>query len=230
MKKIFDFGKIDFEKRGAKRNRATVTIELKEKENGQKVFTASGSIWDAREYDIIAGGQCLDDMRPYLKGSRLFLKIFKLWEKYHLNDMRPYCEHQKALGWDKLASEKIKIYRYKMTGEAIQKRNRAEREAMDAIKTGETYQASAENLKFLSLSYIIETETETLGEDLAQLYKLAEIEEKAKGWTEQKEHSAGILCKPCPVCGYKYGTAWKYEEIGAEDLKTIYELFGGACN
>lgn len=228
MKKFFDFGKIDFEKKGAKRNRATVTIELKEKENGQKVFTASGSIWDAREYDIIAGGQCLDDMRPYLKGNMLFLKIFKLWEKYHLNDMRPYCEHQKALGWDRLASETIKIYKYKMTSEAIQEQNRAEREAMEAIKKGETYQASPKDLKFLNLRYTIETERETLGEDLAQFYKLAEIEEKAKGWTEQKEHSAGILCKPCPVCGYKYGTAWKYEEIDPKDIKTIYELLGGA--
>lgn len=224
MKKNFDFGKIDFEKKGAKRNRATVTIELKEKENGQKVFTASGSIWDARDYDTIAGGQCLDDMRPYLKNNILFLKIFKLWQKYHLNDMRPYCEHQKALGWDKLASEKIKIYKYKMTSEALQQQQRAESEAVNAIKNGEVYQASAQDLKLLNLKYIIETESGTLSEDIKEFYKLEETEEIMKGWTKEIEHSEGILCKACPVCGYKYGTEWKYEEINPNDLKTIYDL------
>lgn len=32
-------------------------------------------------------------------------------------------------------------------------------------------------------------------------------------WARPEEHPRGVLGKPCPVCGYKYGTAWKVEEI-----------------
>ena len=28
------------------------------------------------------------------------------------------------------------------------------------------------------------------------------------GHVYQRENSDGILCKPCPICGYKYGTKW----------------------
>jgi hypothetical protein len=35
-------------------------------------------------------------------------KIAEIWERYHLNDMRPYCEHQKEMGWHKLPIDESK--------------------------------------------------------------------------------------------------------------------------
>jgi len=32
-------------------------------------------------------------------------------------------------------------------------------------------------------------------------------------WVRPTEHSEGLLTKPCPVCGYKYGTAWLHENL-----------------
>ena len=61
MKKRFDFGCIDFERRGKAVNRVTVDMEYKE-ENGKKRFSVSASVWNSRRSDIIAGGQCLDTM------------------------------------------------------------------------------------------------------------------------------------------------------------------------
>jgi hypothetical protein len=32
-------------------------------------------------------------------------------------------------------------------------------------------------------------------------------------WIRKDEHPAGLLCVPCPVCGYKYGSEWKFEQL-----------------
>lgn len=73
-------------------------------------------------------GQCVDEIRagnPVAPWTREMVdKFCDIWDEWHLNDRRPYCEHQKALGW-----------------------------------------------------------------------------------LRENEHPDGILCKPCPVCGYKYGTS-----------------------
>ena len=33
------------------------------------------------------------------------------------------------------------------------------------------------------------------------------------GWLKPEEHPEGLLCRPCPVCGYRYGTSWVREEV-----------------
>lgn len=49
------------------------------------------------------------------------------------------------------------------------------------------------------------------------------IDGKAKGWLYESQ--GGILGKPCPVCGYKYGSAWIYHPIPENDLQEIKKLF-----
>ena len=49
-------------------------------------------------------------------------------------------------------------------------------------------------------------------------------EEKTLGWLRPDEHPEGILTKPCPVCGYKYGTTWKTEQVPEEVLQFLYNL------
>lgn len=43
--------------------------------------------------------------------------------------------------------------------------------------------------------------------------------QSTKGWTYEKD--GGILCKACPVCGYKYGSAWQYMPITAYIIEEI---------
>lgn len=47
-------------------------------------------------------GQCVDAIReghPCDKWTREMLdKFCSIWDEWHLNDMRPYCKHQKELG------------------------------------------------------------------------------------------------------------------------------------
>ena len=94
MEKTFDFGKIDYYGKGRKINRVTVKVCLEEK-GVKDVFTASGMILNSKETDCICGGQCLDEIAKYVKDP-VFLEIYDLWKKYHLNDMHAGTPKQEA--------------------------------------------------------------------------------------------------------------------------------------
>lgn len=226
MKKRFDFGFIDYEGRGKALNRVYVDMEYKE-ENGKKRFSVSASVWNSRRSDIVAGGQCLDTIAPYISDP-VYTKILRLWELYHLNDMHPECEHQAAAGWRNEAVKKVNLYKFTMTTEAISEQHKIKNAVIQAAKDGESLRLSHEKRFILSLDYSITTHADTLPENLAPYYKLKETEIKALGWLRETEHPHGILSKPCPVCGYKYGSSWVYFPIPEDDEKIIIELLGGA--
>lgn len=41
------------------------------------------------------------------------------------------------------------------------------------------------------------------------------------GWVRPAEHPDGLLGKPCPVCGYRYGTEWKHEPLPQEIIDEV---------
>ncbi|MCR4331052.1 MAG: hypothetical protein NUV49_04215 [Patescibacteria group bacterium] len=43
-------------------------------------------------------------------------------------------------------------------------------------------------------------------------------------WVRKSEHPEGLLCEPCPVCGYKYGSAWLKEEVPEDVLSFLVSL------
>lgn len=222
MKKVFDFGKIDFKGRGRKCNAVTVEMEYRE-DGDKKRFSVSAMVRNAFHSDIITGGQCLDSIAPYIHDSR-FPEILRLWKLYHLNDMHPDCIHQAAQGWQELAREQVTIYNFTLTLDAIRAQNSLKKRILNAAQNGSAYQTSPAEQLILSLDYSIKTETDTLPENVAEFYKLKDTEQKALGWLHPEEHSRGILGKPCPVCGYKYGHGWQYFPIPAEDEEIIYRL------
>lgn len=231
MKKTFYFGKIDFEKKGVQNNLVTVEMEYKE-DGDKKRFSVCGNVWNARRSDIVCGGQCLDTIAEYITDP-VFSEIYRLWNLYHLNDMHPACQHQAAQGWEEIAKKKITLYHWRMTPEALAEQKSAEKAALIALRCGETFKPTIKQRFFAALPYSITTHTETLPEDKAKYYQpkkplyngdKGHTEEKALGWLHENEHPDGILSKACPVCGYKYGTAWKYFPIPAEDEAIIYKL------
>ena len=225
MKKIFNFGKIAYI--GNKReNLVTVEIELKENERGL-VFTASGDIWNRLQTDIISGGQNLDEInKTPVRFNKTFQEIYRLWKLYHLNDMHPECEHQAALGWREIAGESVTIYEYSLNSETLEKQNKVKNKVFGAAKNGGSYIPNQFEQDLLNLEYFVKSPSEKLPDNIAAFYKPYKTEVKLKGWLYPTEHHDGILGKPCPVCGYKYGTAWKHFAIPENDLTKIYELLG----
>jgi len=43
-------------------------------------------------------------------------------------------------------------------------------------------------------------------------------------WTYPKDHPGGVLAKPCPICGYEFGTKWLKEEIPVDVLEWLKGL------
>lgn len=181
-------------------------------------------------------GQCTDEIRegtPAEGWTKEMVNQFcDIWEKWHLNDMRPYCPHQKELGWNKLAVKKVTLYNYCLTQEAYSKKRAAKDAAVKALERGETFTPTPEQVKYAKLPYDIKTSVEISGED-AENYEPKKplfpgdkraTEIKTLGWLKPDEHPDGILCKPCPVCGYKYGTSWLMEEVPEDVIDWLFAL------
>ena len=234
MKRVFNFGKIDYYHTGRKINLVEVEMSYTEK-GDKKVFSVSGKIWNSRETDILCGGQCLDEIAEYIK-TPLFKTIHRLWKQYHLNDMHPECEHQAAMGWLEKAAEEVTLYHWVLTMEAFDAKNAAEKAAIAALNAGETFTPTPEQTHMALLKYSLTTPTSTLPENISQYYEpkkplyrgdTEHTERKKRGFLREEEHPDGILCKPCPVCGYKYGTSWNYFPVPRDDEQIILNLLKG---
>lgn len=222
MKRTFYLGKIDFENTGIKKNLVTVEMEYEEK-NSKPVFSVSADVWDRYHYDIICGGQCLDTIAPYINDP-VYSEIFRLWKLYHLNDMHPECEHQADRGWREIAKEKVPIYTFGLTRWTLKEYHRIKENVLDGARSGKGYDLTDEERLILNSKYSVKTYLDHLPEKLAPFYELKDTEYKALGFLEESNHPRGILRKPCPVCGYKYGTSWNYFPIPKEDEEIILRL------
>lgn len=60
-----------------------------------------------------SAGQCVDEIREGIPTDEwtpeMLNKLCDIWDRWHLNDMRPYCEHMRELGWTEYTQDKVKI-------------------------------------------------------------------------------------------------------------------------
>lgn len=147
------------------------------------------------------------------------------WKDWHLNDMRAYCEHQKAEGFEKMLKQEVTIYKWKMTSEAISEKSKVEDASMEKLKKGEIVKLTKKEQKILALSYSIEGITMELPDTIAKYYIPNGTETKTRNWLNFDEFpTVGLLGKPCATCGYKYGHEWKHEDIPDDVLKSLESL------
>lgn len=204
-------------------------------ENGK--LSISGVIGPRRNGNCIgSAGQCIDEIRrgepAELWTREMVDKFCDIWEAWHLNDMRPYCVHQKNLGWDKLSSKKVTLYHYRLKREIIKEQEQAKSAAIKCLKSGETFTPTGKQTRLANLPYSITLPRETnqteneYYEPKKPLYNgdSGFTEEKMLGWLYEKDHPEGLLCKPCPVCGYKYGTSCFKEEVPQDVLDWLFSL------
>jgi len=96
MKKVLDFGKIDYDNSGEKKCRVTIEVNLNQKEKGT-CLSICGNIWNPRETDIYCGGQCYDTLKELFPHNQKMKRIIEVWERYHLNDMKAGTPAQEKL-------------------------------------------------------------------------------------------------------------------------------------
>jgi len=85
-KRTISFGKFPIS--GKRRtNEITVDIEYRNCNTSRPSLSICGYSWRTNHSDCIHGGQCFDELKRYLSGNGLFMTIYGLWKRNHLNDL-----------------------------------------------------------------------------------------------------------------------------------------------
>ncbi|CAM3441198.1 hypothetical protein [Helicobacter labetoulli] len=107
--KKISFGKVAFPPYQKKRAcKVELELGLTTMSDGSVRFSVCGSIWNHLHTDIYSGGQNDETIRALIKegelsASPLLLEILELWDKYHLNDLKPGTPEQEEAvqqGWE----------------------------------------------------------------------------------------------------------------------------------
>lgn len=188
-----------------------------------------------------SAGQCVDEIRKGEPANgwteEMLDKFCDIWDEWHLNDMKPYCQHMKEMGWADEASQKVRIETWTLTDAARTKRREAEKRAMKCLWNGEPFFPTKEETMYSKLEHEIKVYN---GEDISryteelpsEAYEFKEtnclgwsnVEYKTRGWIRHTEHPLGFIGRPCPVCEYEYGTKWLKEEVPSEVIEFLFSL------
>lgn len=163
-----------------------------------------------------SGGQCYNELLAAFPSSA---RLVKIWKQWHLNDMQAGCEHQ--ANWD--TSKELKIYEYTINSDWLGRKSELKQRAILAAKEQRVATMSAEELEIIDAPYSRKSPSEQLWIG----YKLSEVETQRAGWVRESEHPEGLLCKPCEVCGYKYGSSWLKVEVPSAVLQELQSMGAG---
>jgi hypothetical protein len=201
---------------------ASVYIEIEYKDGK---LSLHGVVGPTRGGNAMGGAGQIQDAIPEKWapnwGPIMYAKLQAIWEQWHLNDLRAGCEHQRADNW---GEKKVKIAHLKLNWNLAGKKQSEIKRVYEAQlrETGRARLTDDEQ-SLLNLSYFLEVPAEQVSQ-FADWYDTERIEEKSTGWLHETDHPEGVLSKPCPVCGYKYGSAWLREEVPADVLEWLREL------
>lgn len=221
MYKVLNIGTLDGRK---------VEIEVKVR-NGNLSIVGSSRYF---------GGQINDELRERIDEINFnngwnrgkLLKLLDIWDKWHLNDMHPECEHQRGLGWGKEGKDTVQRYTFTLSADTIRKKNKLKEEIISGFLCQEEVENTKERRELLSMPYRKVIYTNDIEESIniidsmkAMGYDYDSVELVARGWISYGESQKyGILGKPCPVCGYGYGTGWKRVELPGDVVNFLEGL------
>ncbi len=174
-------------------------------------------------------GQVLDELDRLTSYTHdwspaLARRLKELWERWHLNDLRAGCEHQRS---DPAHDTKkpVTLQPYSWSPQFHDWRRRAE-EGKLSPEDYATFRNIVPTVRALTIDYRRpKYPTPEAVEALIRGWiKPDKPEMKTAGWVDYREHPDGLLSKPCPVCGYQYGSKWLLEEVPEEVLGELRNL------
>lgn len=192
------------------------------------VLHITGVIGPRKNGDAYSAGQCYDYMRGGTPNegwtADMLYYLLDTWQRWHMNDMKAGCIHQAR--WD--GGKECKLYEYKMGDDTYKRRSRLKDSIHKMLLAGDAVQLSESQRRMLASSYFVKS-ADAVAPDGYELYKeytkhareLYPMDSDSK-WGDK--HPDGILAKPCPVCGYKWGTQWRAEPVPAEVLQWLEAL------
>jgi hypothetical protein len=148
-------------------------------------------------------------------------KFLEIWRAWHLNDMRAGCIHQRT-AWK--PSEEFILVTWRLTSDAILQQRNVKNEVDGLVREHGRVQQLAPWTHMMYKAPFQITLPEGVQPDNAELYREHNRETKTAGWMRPEEHPKGILGKPCPECGYKYGTTWLKEDVPQDVIDWLFAL------
>lgn len=192
------------------------------------VLHITGVVGPRSNGDCYTVGQCYDELRQGVANKdwtadKLY-KLLDIWQRWHMNDMKPCCEHQ--VDWD--GGKLCKLYEYKMSEDTRERHDRLNESIHKMLMAGDSVQLSESQRRLLGSSYFVKSDNDTApaGYEQYKVYTLHARElypmESDTKWGDK--HPDGILAKPCPVCSYKWGSSWRAERVPEEVLQWLESL------
>ena len=177
-----------------------------------------------------SAGQCVDSIREGKPcdgwDEEMLARFCDIWDEWHLNDMHPECEHQRVLGWREQADEIIDQYHWWLNDRKL--RAVKDRIAQDVLDGRTPELTDEERMAFNAPKWVV-TATNEPPEPKAFYTTGRNPHERVrrgnawyKGNVLGENDPRGILCKPCPVCGYEYG--WQKVEVPQDVIDWLFAL------
>lgn len=168
--------------------------------------------------------QLADDVATFATGwdAAALARFAETWRRWHLNDARPGCEHQR----DGYGADVLDVVSYKLTTDAYHVRSAALAKAARAAALDKPAGLTDVEVALILLDDWFRPRFTPPDADspLSGCYEVEKRERKTAGWVTPAEHPAGVLTKPCAVCGYKYGTRWLLEAVPDAVVAYLAEL------
>ena len=198
-------------------------------EHGRDKLSITGVVGPKHNCDARGScGQCVDSVREATPATgytkETLTKLADYWDRWHLNNMRAGCEHQRANWGD--TTEKVEVVSYGLTTAASLRRTKVLESVAKEALAGRLPQLDATDRALAELEDWFRDRHVPPDADspLSGCYEVRKREQKAIGWVYPHEHPRGILGKKCDVCSYRYGTAHLHEEVPHEVLQWLHDL------
>lgn len=201
-------------------------ITLATKDDKGARLSISGVVGPKRNGDAVGSSGQIEMSRPEIAtlapgwDRAMLARFWETWHRWHLNDMKAGCEHQRAT-WHPEAE--VEIVTYRLDSEAWKQQDEIKRRALKGLEQGLTVHYTADEREVMALPWETTTAPDADSSGSGR-YSVQKRETKRAGWVYPAEHSAGLLMKPCEVCGYKYGSAWLFEEVPADVVAFLASL------
>lgn len=182
------------------------------------VLSVVGETWENGQWS--SGGQCYDDLADAAPNA------VELWQRWHLNDMRSGCEHQRQ-ECDQTALLTLTPLTW---GPRYHELRRLALAGTMAQEDAATWADTVATVERLTIKWPYPCHPQAWGEAgenalAAELVAIGPAKTRPACNTFVTEHPDGLLGRVCPECGHRYGHGWVYEPIPDDALADIVATF-----
>ena len=164
-------------------------------------------------------------------------RFLALWGARPLIDVRAYDAAMKRDGWHHIAKREVFGHEFTLSSVSSDAKRAAERSATEALRKGETFTPTAEQVAAAVRPYSITMWTDSVdrpaapdGYEPARHFgghrsgDVKQPDRKTLGWLRPSEHPDGLLTRKHPKSGNGYGSGWYREDVPVDVLEWLVSL------